>query len=356
MATIRARKQADKTIRYTAIIRIRKQAEVIHQEAKTFAHRAAAEKWAKSREVALENPGALVAAQYGETSLRELIRWYIDAFKTVSKWQRTKQAQLEFLEKHPISLSNALAMTSAELIDHVRSRRAAGAGPATVGNDLTWIGVVLRAAKSVQAIPVRPEIVQEARTACRELRLVAKSRRRDRRPTNDELATLDAHFRSRDGRSKIPMRDIFWFAIHSARRESEICRLERRDANAEVLTGLLRDAKHPTAKEGNHKRFKFTPEGWSVLERQPKSSDYFFPYDPKSISAAFTRACGILGIQDLRFHDLRHEATSRLFERGYQIHEVAQFTLHESWNELKRYTNHSPDTREHLSRRLHDSD
>jgi hypothetical protein len=45
----------------------------------------------------------------------------------------------------------------------------------------------------------------------------------------------------------------------------------------------------------------------------------------------------------LRFHDLRHEATSRLFERGYQIHEVAQFTLHESWNELKRYTNLRPE-------------
>ena len=36
----------------------------------------------------------------------------------------------------------------------------------------------------------------------------------------------------------------------------------------------------------------------------------------------------MLGIEDLRLNDLRHEATSRLFERGYQIHEVAQFTLH----------------------------
>ena len=50
-----------------------------------------------------------------------------------------------------------------------------------------------------------------------------------------------------------------------------------------------------------------------------------------------------LGIKDLRFHDLRHEATSRLFERGYQIHEVAQFTLHDSWNELKRYANLRPE-------------
>jgi len=43
--------------------------------------------------------------------------------------------------------------------------------------------------------------------------------------------------------------------------------------------------------------------------------------------AAFTRACKVLGIVDLRFHDSRHEGTSQLFERGYQIHEVAQVTL-----------------------------
>lgn len=56
-----------------------------------------------------------------------------------------------------------------------------------------------------------------------------------------------------------------------------------------------------------------------------------------------TRACHVLGIVDLHFHDMGHEATSRLFERGYQIHEVPQFTVHESWNELKRYTNLRPE-------------
>src|SRR5665213_1907894 len=75
----------------------------------------------------------------------------------------------------------------------------------------------------------------------------------------------------------------------------------------------------------------------------PKGSGYIFPYDPNSVSAAFTRACQLLGIKHLRIHHLRHEATSRLFERGYQIHEVAQFTLHDSWNELKRYANLRPE-------------
>ena len=106
---------------------------------------------------------------------------------------------------------------------------------------------------------------------------------------------------------------------------------------------MVRDAKHPTAREGNHRRFKYTPEAWAVVQGQPRDCEYIFPYDPKSIGAAFTRACHLLQIKDLRIHDLRHEATSRLFERGYQIHGVAQFTLHDSRNELKRYTNLRPE-------------
>jgi integrase len=158
-----------------------------------------------------------------------------------------------------------------------------------------------------------------------------------------ELTKLDTYFASRDGRARVPMREIVWFAIHSARREAEICRLEWTDNETDGRTGLVRDAKHPTAKEGNHRRFKYTPEAWAIVERQPRASEYIFPYEPRSVGAAFTRACRVLGIEDLLFHDLRHESTSRLFERGYQIHEVAQFTLHDSWNELKRYANLRPE-------------
>lgn len=96
-------------------------------------------------------------------------------------------------------------LTAAMLIDHVRSRRSTGAGPATVGNDLTWIGVVLRAAKSVEALPLNSAVVEAARTACRELRLVGKSKRRDRRPTPDELTRFHDYFGRRDGRAQIPM-------------------------------------------------------------------------------------------------------------------------------------------------------
>jgi integrase len=160
------------------------------------------------------------------------------------------------MERHALGKADAFALTSARLIDHVRSRRAKGAGPANVANDLIWLGVVLRAAKSVRELPVRPEIVKEAREACGELRLTGKARKRARRPTADELARLRDYFARRDKRSQIPMLSVMEFALTSARREAEICRLEWKDNDEANQTGMVRDAKHPTAKEGNHRRFK----------------------------------------------------------------------------------------------------
>jgi len=187
-----------------------------------------------------------------------------------------------------------------------------------------------------------PEYGAEARQICRDAKLEDISNKRTRRPTADELARLDQHLSQHDGCARLPMREIMWFAIHSARRQAEICRIEWSDNDPASMTGMVRDAKHPRHKEGNHRRFKYTQHGWDIAQRQPQGSPFIFPHDSRSVGAAFHRACKFLKIHDLRFHDLRHEATSKLFESGYPIQEVAMFTLHESWAELKRYTQIEP--------------
>jgi integrase len=55
------------------------------------------------------------------------------------------------------------------------------------------------------------------------------------------------------------------------------------------------------------------------------------------------------GIEDLRFHDLRHEATTRLFEKGLNLMEVASITGHKDLRMLRRYTHL---TAEDLARKL----
>lgn len=347
MPTISKRRRLDGTIGYTAQIRLKRGGKIVHSEARTFDRRAQAAAWGRQREEQLAQPGALQKAVGVELSLGQLITRYEHDFEPVQRWQRSKRTHLDFLRRQPIAALPVTDITPQLLVDHARRRRLEGAGPSTVANDLTWLGVVLKAGQHVYHLPVDGRAAEDARAVCKEHRLIAKSTRRERRPTADELARLLRHFRGK-ARQRIPMDEIVMFAVHSARREAEITRLRRSDYEPRHATILVRDVKHPTKREGNHRLSKLTPEAVAILKRQPKRDERFFPYNPRSVSAAFTRACKLLGIADLCFHDLRHEATSRLFERGYEIQEVVQFTLHESWADLKRYTQLRP----HQVRRL----
>ena len=71
MAHILTRKYSTGATRYAAIVRIRKGTMVIHRESQMFSHRGAAERWARNREVFLEDPMALAREQHGAPTLRD---------------------------------------------------------------------------------------------------------------------------------------------------------------------------------------------------------------------------------------------------------------------------------------------
>jgi site-specific recombinase XerD len=58
-----------------------------------------------------------------------------------------------------------------------------------------------------------------------------------------------------------------------------------------------------------------------------------------------------LGIEDLDFHDLRHEGTSRLLEAGFAIEQVSLVTGHKDWKMLRRYTHLKPEALHEFARR-----
>ncbi len=74
MATIKARRQANGSIRYTAIVRKRVGKTIVHREARTFTHRSAALSWVRHREVELENPVALTRKQHSTNLKPESVR------------------------------------------------------------------------------------------------------------------------------------------------------------------------------------------------------------------------------------------------------------------------------------------
>ena len=75
-----------------------------------------------------------------------------------------------------------------------------------------------------------------------------------------------------------------------------------------------------------------------IIDEQHRTDDRIFPFSTAKTSTAFTRGATACGINDLRFHDLRHHAVSLLFEHGFRIEQVALVSGHQDWKMLRRYT------------------
>ena len=197
---------------------------------------------------------------------------------------------------------------------------------------------IFTVARPAWGYPLSRQEFEDAVTVLKKLGLIRKGSERNRRPTLEELDRLMEHFgRVQDHRpSSIPMQKILAFAIFSTRRQEEITLLRWEDLENDRI--LVRDMKHPGDKKGNNVYCELTPEALKIIQSMPRDDERIFPYSADAISAAFTRACKFLGIQDLHFHDLRHEGISRLFEIGRTIPQAAAVSGHRSWTSLKRYT------------------
>jgi integrase len=320
----------------------------------TFRRYRDAEEWALAAERKIDlGEAPNKRGHIDPTTLSHLIDLHIEDMKEVNQSpRRSKAFTLEAL-KDKIGKLKIKDITRERIIQFGRDRAREGAGAVTISMDIGYLKLVVSHAAAVHGIPIQVEPINLARIALKRLGLVGKARERDRRPTQDELDLLIRHFETRL-RQLIPVARIIRFAIATAMRQDEICRILWEDIDPENRTVIVRDRKDPRSKDGNHQRVPLLDntgfDAWSILREQKpfaRRSNRVFPYNSKSVSVAFTRACQHLKIKDLRFHDMRHEATTRLFEAGFRIEQVALVTGHKDWKMLKRYTNLRP---EHLHR------
>lgn len=223
------------------------------------------------------------------------------------------------------------------LTTYIKSRKKEGAGGVTISIDLGYLTQVMLMARQLNRLPVNLDVITDAKANFKFLGLDPKSEERDRLPTDDEIKRIKAVFAAKR-RQKIPMPAIIEFAMATAMRLSEITRIQWSDVDHEHKTVLIRDRKHPTKKKGNHQIVPLLADAWKIAMAQPRTSDRIFSWNKNTISSIFPRAVQECEIEDLRFHDLRHEGITRLFQDGYQIHEVAVFSGHRDWQQLKRYT------------------
>lgn len=358
MGTISQRKLADGTIRFRAEIRISRKGFANFKESKTFSSMRLAQKWLAMREEEIEeNPDILLGrSDVTNITLTNAIDKYLD--EVGNEYGRTKTYCLRLIQKFPIAQYIITKIKSADISEHVALRK--GGYPkldlkpiatSTLQHELLHIRGVLSHASVMWDANVDLAGFDKATAQLRKTRQISSSGKRDRLPTTAELKKLTEYFYRKWQKPvySYPMHLIMWFAIFSCRRESEITEMLLADYDEDNEVWKVRDLKNPNGSKGNHKEFNVLEPCRKMIELlQVKSTrkrmlnrgydkDLLIPLSPKTIGGEFRNACKILGIEDLRFHDLRHEGCTRLAEEGFTIPQIQQVSLHDSWGSLERY-------------------
>ena len=216
------------------------------------------------------------------------------------------------------------AITSSALAKYRDRQLAEGYAAQTVKHDLSLVSRVLNICIKEWgiALPAGNPVAQ--------VKMPSLPPGRDRRLVDDELPRLLAAAHAYGGE----IGSLITWAIETAMRRGEIAamRWDHLDRRARVL--LI-----PETKTGTPRRVPLSTAALAVLDGLPRRLDgRVWGMRPDSISQAFERVCKAAGIEGLTFHDLRHEATSRLFEKGLGLMEVASITGHKTMQMLKRYT------------------
>lgn len=363
MGTIMQRRKKDGATSYTAVIRKKKGGKVVLTLTETFKNETAAARWMRKTERALSEKGALnraVAAQH-RTTWADVIGDYCDA--SPEGFGKTKTANLAYLQRLEFGKlavddtdNHDFFRLGQDLLNGVQAPPADPQSdcpehyilkprkPQTVNSYMATLRTVVCYGGPISNIDMPIGAFEVAIRTLKHQRMIGRSATRNRRPTLDELDRLLTYFhdRYRADRRRVPMHKVIGAAITLGHRQEALCRIPWSDLNEEKARLIIRDMKHPRETQGNDVETWVTEEGMKMIMSMPRKKDRVFPYSPDTISRLFTEACQILGIEDLHYHDLRHEAISRFFEIGLGggSREI-----------IMKYTGHSPDGS--LSRYIH---
>lgn len=340
MATIRKRGE----LQWQAIVKRRGHPLV----SKTWNTRKEAEAWARQIESEMDRGVFVSRAEVERTTLNDLIERY-RAEVLPSKRGKHFGPALKVLDEHLGKYS--LAALSPKLIAGFRDARTkAGRSASTVKKEINLISKIIDIAGKEWgiALPANP---------CAMVSRPVEKNARDRRLSSDEERYLLAACGA-------PTARLALLALESAARLGELLALQWSDVDLQRRVMLLRGIDGRGTKSGDAVRaVPLSLAAVSVLDElkalprsidgrvfyQWKASDSFNKTWVRAVARAralYVADCEKAGkepdvsfLADLRFHDLRHEAVSRLFERGvFDAMEVASISGHKTLQMLKRYT------------------
>ncbi len=327
--------------------------------ARTFRNRTVAESWEREQILQIES-GAYKSTRKAETmTLADALDRYIKDVlpdKKSAGWVESMSRTIgdDVIARYPL-----IALGSEDLAGY-RDRRLAAKARGTITRKQSASAKVTTSRelkRTVSAETVRKELSLISRAidhVRREagvhlaagnpaglVRRPKPAKARDRRLRGDEEQRLlaaaaqnpdepgGAHARTRW------LQPVIIFAIETGARRGEICALDWKDVDFTRCVATFRDTKN-----GEDRSIPLSSRAVKTLRALPRplKGGKVFPLTPNALGQQWKRLVVRAEIDDLQFHDLRHEAVSRLFEKGMREMAVSSISGHKTFEMLKRYT------------------
>lgn len=290
---------------------------------KTFETKADAETWARQIEGEMDRGVFVSRTEAENTTLAEAFDRYIAEYlPRLANFRREKSRALA-LQKRPLASRFLDSIRGKDVADFIKEREGAGASPNTVRLDLAMISRLF----SVAASDWGMESLSNPVAKVNKPKLPGGRTRR--LEGDEETRLLDA--------CPVPFRRIVRFALATAMRREEISRLTWSNVDMEKRSAHL-----PKTKNGEARTVPLSPKALEVLREvltEEGDNGWVFCMSPDAITQAMERARNAAGITGLTFHDLRHEAISRLFENtDLDVMEIKTISWHRSMQMLARYS------------------
>lgn len=299
---------------------------------KSFDSKLEAEKWARDLETQVDRFGAAPDTRILEsTTLGELLERYQREVSPTKRGSVQEIQRIDVLRRHELAYRTMIGLSQQDIASF-RDERLKAVAPSTAVRELAILSHVIEVSIRDWGLPLSRNVVKLVR------RPVIRNERSRRLSGDEEQRLLDGC-----DAGQIPfLKTLVILAIETGMRRGEILGLTWSDVshNRRVITLAM-------TKNGSGREVPLSQRAFQALcewkERVAADQSTIFPMTAGALEQAWRRLLTRSSIKALRFHDLRHEGVSRLFERGLNMIEVSCISGHKELRMLKRYTHLSAD-------------
>ena len=292
-------------------------------QTRSFLTKADAERWARTVEVQIDRGTYETPTIAQQVSLGDLIDRYMREVTPRMKGAKEDLIRLASIRRREICSIKIKSLTASRVASY-RDERLQQVSAGTVIRELAYLSAIINHARRDWGIQASNPVAM--------VKKPPSPKGRDRIMDLEELERLFTFLQPTARRNAL-MLPLVKFALETAMRRGEILSLRWDHIDLPRRTAFL-----PDTKNGHSRTVPLSSTAAAILQNLPSSVDgRVFSMSACAVSAAFSRAAERAGIQEVRFHDLRHIAITRIAQKLPNLIELAAVSGHKNVAMLKRY-------------------